>query len=363
VIRRPLRIAARLRGAAHAHDAPLHRVTLRAVGLSRRGWWLGDAALLGLLDPVGGPAREAVAVPRRQWDALQTALNPPAAAERVQDKLAFAAACAHAGIPAPQPLAVLRRGPGDPGATAAAWAAGLAAVRAPAFVVKPAVGQRADGVRVLRPRGGDVVDGHGREWSWGALAADMLAEGWDTGLAQPLLAPHPDVRALGGSDALQTLRMITLTDDLGRPEVLYAALRITRPGAVVDNFRTGGATTGNLLARVEPGGRLATPLMEDPRGAGLLRVAHHPDTGVLLTGFAVPAWKECLALARRAAEAFAPLRAVGWDVAPTADGPVLVEGNAWWNASADPDGGLVPVRHALQRAVAGGWRAREVVPA
>ncbi len=43
---------------------------------------------------------------------------------------------------------------------------------------------------------------------------------------------------------------------------------------------------------------------------------------------------------------------MGWDVAPVPGGAVLIEGNAWWGASADPDGRLLPVKAALEAAVA-----------
>ena len=89
-----------------------------------------------------------------------------------------------------------------------------------------------------------------------------------------------------------------------------------------------------------------------PGGYGLVRVAVHPATGAVLAGRAAPGWEAARALALRAAEAFTPLRTAGWDVAPTDHGPVVVEGNAWWGATGDPDGALLPVRDALRRAAA-----------
>ena len=45
------------------------------------------------------------------------------------------------------------------------------------------------------------------------------------------------------------------------------------------------------------------------------------------------------------------LRTIGWDVALLPDRPVVLEGNAWWGATGDPDGALVAVRDALRAAV------------
>lgn len=53
----------------------------------------------------------------------------------------------------------------------------------------------------------------------------------------------------------------------------------------------------------------------------------HPDTGCSFIGFRVPCYKEAVDLCRRAARVRPGMRYVGWDVAVTPDGPVLVEGN------------------------------------
>jgi hypothetical protein len=70
-VTRALRVLRRVRGAARAHGAPAPLVALRALRLARRGWYMEDLALLGLLDPVGGPARERWAVRRRDIEGLQ----------------------------------------------------------------------------------------------------------------------------------------------------------------------------------------------------------------------------------------------------------------------------------------------------
>jgi hypothetical protein len=52
----------------------------------------------------------------------------------------------------------------------------------------------------------------------------------------------------------------------------------------------------------------------------------HPDTKVVLGGRCVPYFKEAINLVK-AALALLPAKIVGWDVAVSEDGPVLVEAN------------------------------------
>jgi hypothetical protein len=58
----------------------------------------------------------------------------------------------------------------------------------------------------------------------------------------------------------------------------------------------------------------------------------HPDTGMRLCGFRVPCWQESLDLVQRAHRlAFPKFATLGWDVAITPDGPVLLEANSGWD--------------------------------
>ncbi len=349
---RGLRIARRLRGAARAHRAPLPRVALRAWRLTRRGWHMGDLALLGLLDPVAGPDRERWAVRRGEFERLQELLNPPGDVPLVQDKRLFEAACRERGLPTPAVLAVLERAD-DPETTARRWWRTLVDHAPEDLVIKPISGQRGIGVRILRRIPGGVDDMRGTTLTWEALARALEGGPDPAYLIQPRIRCHPLLRELSGREALQSLRIVTLLDADGRAEVLYALLRIAVGDALMDGFRApDSGSTGNLIARVEADGTIATPVTVAPSGYGLVRVPRHPVTGHELTGFAVPEWETARELAVRAAEAFAPLRTVGWDIAPVPDDAVLIEGNAWWGASADPDGRLLPVRTALEAAVA-----------
>ena len=73
-----------------------------------------------------------------------------------------------------------------------------------------------------------------------------------------------------------------------------------------------------------------------------LCVERHPVTGVCFENFSLPFWDEVEKLVLKA-HAFIPsVISIGWDVAITEKGPVLLEGNDNWEISGpqDMDGGL-----------------------
>lgn len=55
--------------------------------------------------------------------------------------------------------------------------------------------------------------------------------------------------------------------------------------------------------------------------------AAHPVTGVKFKGLQIPYWQECLALMRKALPLASRIANIGWDVAVTPEGPLLIEAN------------------------------------
>jgi hypothetical protein len=349
-LERPVRIARRLRGAAAAHDAPLWRVALRAARARRAGWRMGEAASFGLLDP--GAALESFdwAIPATEMERLQEALNPDDAARMAEDKRHLAEICARHGLPAAPQAAVLERR-GDAAATASEWARALERAAPDELVVKPTDAHRGLGFRALTRVPGGVADDRGRVTGWGPLAAELVAEGWPGYLVQGRLRPHPELARMSGIGVVHTLRMVTLRPAAGRSRLIAARLRIPAGHLPVDSFRAG--RSGNLVAEVRADGTLALPFGPTPSGFGLRPVPRHPRSDVPMDGFPVPCWREACALALRAADAFPELRALGLDVAPTAEGPLLIEANAWWRWLPNPAGGPDPAFAALREAAAG----------
>ncbi|HEU4630185.1 MAG TPA: sugar-transfer associated ATP-grasp domain-containing protein [Gemmatimonadaceae bacterium] len=157
------------------------------------------------------------------------------------------------------------------------------------------------------------------------LLAALRQQSCETGqpvLLQRALENHPDVAALTNG-ALATVRVVTLRALSGAISLFSATYRMPTGGAVIDAFSHGGmaAPVDTETGQLGPAGTLrmaATGVAADT----------HPDTGARITGVRLPDWDAVVALVLRAhavVPGLVPL--IGWDVALTADGPVLIEGN------------------------------------
>lgn len=142
-------------------------------------------------------------------------------------------------------------------------------------------------------------------------------------LVQPCMVNHPDLRDLC-QGALATVRLITALDEQGEPQPIRAVFRMpSRAESVVDNFHAGGIATAIDLA---------TGIMGPATDRGLKGsvgwVDRHPISGAEITGRTLPHWPEILALALRAHRAYPTRIFIGWDIADTDRGLMIVEGNA-----------------------------------
>lgn len=135
-------------------------------------------------------------------------------------------------------------------------------------------------------------------------------------IAEEGIIQHRELNRLNDS-CVNTVRIITITTD-NSCDIVGAILKVGN-GAVVDNMGAGGLSapldieTGcvNKDASVRKGERHTV----------------HPSTGVVFKGFCIPFWQEVLEMARKASVVVPQVRFVGWDIAVTPEGPVLVEGN------------------------------------
>lgn len=63
------------------------------------------------------------------------------------------------------------------------------------------------------------------------------------------------------------------------------------------------------------------------------KVATHPDSKIIFGQTEAPRYKEAVEIALKAAQCLYGIRAIGWDIAITADGPIIIEGNDNWEIS------------------------------
>ncbi len=98
-------------------------------------------------------------------------------------------------------------------------------------------------------------------------------------------------------------------------------------GSDVDNFSSGGIAAPVDLDTA----RLGCAVAKYPNAKGDF-FESHPDTGGKIKGREVPCWAEVCDLVRSAHAKLDKIPSVGWDVAITKEGPVLIEGNVKWGS-------------------------------
>ncbi len=156
-------------------------------------------------------------------------------------------------------------------------------------------------------------------------------------VVEQLIKQAPEMAAFNDS-SVNTVRVPTLKLK-DRTIVFEPFLRIGLGNAVVDN-----AASGGVLTPVDPELGVCTMCGIDENGNRYLK---HPKSGIVFPGFQIPRWNEAVTLVKELAEVLPTNHYVGWDIALTEDGWVMVEGN--------PRGQLVAqyakregIRHTLE---------------
>ena len=175
--------------------------------------------------------------------------------------------------------------------------------RHPKVLAKPVEGQGGGNITLYE----NVTDA-------AAFRSEVTANGQS--IVDEFIVQHPEMSSLY-PDSVNTVRMITFLRPDGDVRLLAAVLRIGN-GDVIDNFASGG-----MFTMLDDDGVALYPGVD--KQSNVYR--EHPVTGTPIVGFRVPmydrVWELTQQLARRTPEA--PY--VGWDLAITPDGPVVIEGN------------------------------------
>lgn len=137
------------------------------------------------------------------------------------------------------------------------------------------------------------------------------------GVVEGYVVQHPEMSKFS-RNSVNTVRVVSVYA-FGKVHMLYAAMRMGGGESVVDNFHAGG-----VLALVDVSNGVLETEAIDLAGNFY---ANHPVTGEKILGFEIPFWKEAVQLIEKAGTVVPGVGYVGWDVAITENGPILIEGN------------------------------------
>lgn len=137
-------------------------------------------------------------------------------------------------------------------------------------------------------------------------------------LVEEHIRQHPEISGFY-PNAVNTIRLTTFYTENG-PVLLAPLMRIGRGDSVADNFDSGGVLT---MLDVETGRMLSGAMNKQ-----YVWFDAHPETGKKFEGFVVPHWDQVRAICLAAAQEEPRAAYIGWDVAITPEGCVIVEGNS-----------------------------------
>jgi hypothetical protein len=293
-----------------------------------------------LFDPHLSRDQKAEYLPDSHWgkQRLWSALNPEQYRLPFYNKLIFSTLFGRGGLPVPRTLGVF-----DPVGGASVEGKTLRTAEeldrwlechgVDGFVFKPVWGTEGYQVLVFTGRSPDGRGGYttlsGEQYGAKELAqfarrkAPLIRADFSY-LIQELVRPHPVLAEFVGP-TLCCVRVVTLVGMSGRPTILGAVYKLQPGNEGVDHLSHGavGCWVDLETGRLGPG-----------------RSRHHlrwseviPGTERRFVGFQLPHWPELKDLALRAAMVFPWARSIGWDIALSDRGPVLIEGNAHWSPS------------------------------
>ena len=143
-------------------------------------------------------------------------------------------------------------------------------------------------------------------------------------LIEERIRPHPALASFVGP-TLCSVRVQTIVALDGTPRIIATVFKLQPKAIGVDHLIYGAVGCWvDLDSGVLGPGRTRASL-ED--------VTLIPDTTTSFVGFQLPDWPAVKDLALRAAGAFPWARSIGWDIAISDQGPVLIEGNEEWSPS------------------------------
>ena len=137
---------------------------------------------------------------------------------------------------------------------------------------------------------------------------------------QELILQHEVLKKINSS-SINTLRIVTYKNKNNEVEILSGFIRVGIKGAIVDNASAGGIV---VPFNKKTGRMCAEGLQLIDNGGGIFY--KHPDTGIIFDNLQIPYYIQVKKLVAKASSLF-KFPFLGWDVALTPNGPIIVEAN------------------------------------
>lgn len=173
----------------------------------------------------------------------------------------------------------------------------------PSFILKPSNSSYGIGVKKLEAKDCSLES--------------LLSEYKDGFVLEDVIVQDPAVGCLH-PESVNTLRVHTIRTRNGNIVVFHPYLRIGRGNNIIDN-----AAAGGILTKLDSESGVVIAAVDEFGNSYIV----HPDNGMKLIGYQVPRFHEALELASQLAQVLPDNRYTGWDLALTAHGWVVVEGN------------------------------------
>ncbi|MEZ5832599.1 MAG: sugar-transfer associated ATP-grasp domain-containing protein, partial [Dongiaceae bacterium] len=144
----------------------------------------------------------------------------------------------------------------------------------------------------------------------------------ETLMIQPHIANHPAI-ADYARESLITIRVITCLDEANQPVITHGFLR------VVSKLESDWPHKIELGSAIDLETGALDLMTGDKDNTRFEWYRDHPVTGAPVLGRTLPCWDEVKTVALAAHRACPDRLIVGWDIAISPEGPVLLEGNAY----------------------------------
>jgi len=186
------------------------------------------------------------------------------------------------------------------------------------FVVKPIEGSGGNGIIVCKKLNDKIyTDGKkiSHDYLWNIVKnGDYLIEQKLEQIKQ-LSKIYPK--------SLNTLRITTYQTENRKIFILLRFIKFGTDGRCVDNAGLGG-----IIGFIDEQGKIIYCYNYKKH---IFNIMKHPDTGHIIKGINVEKFQDAIDLAIKAAKKFNFVGTIGWDIAITDKGPLLLEGNIFYD--------------------------------